>query len=220
MRASNDWLTTLRVPLRRPTRSWIPLATMLLLGPGLASLQTQSAHAQTSLAVDLDAARPWTIDDLGTGAGIGIRIGMPLETTTILLSPELGFSYTGFTKDGNQTHPPSVMRGVVGIRFGVGDTVRFGGMTHFGFGYARWPQHWYVNDYVSVTDAQGRERSGYQDLSHPCFTYDAGLFLEFSASSSVDIGLHVSYIRVTDDPKQIEPLDWLQVGLQASFIVL
>jgi len=213
--------TFLVAPVRaRLLPLWLRALTLVL---GVWSTELPKAGAQTMIAADLDLARPWTIEDLGVGGSVGVRLGVPLLGDTVSLIPELGLNYTAFRKHGNQAHPPAVYRGVVGLRLAIGHIVRFGGMAHFGFGYVHWPKHWYENEFggVMVTDQGVRDvdagdRFGYQNLSHSCVTYDAGVFLEFSPTPDTTLGLHAAYNRVSDDRKQIEPLDWAQIGLHGS----
>lgn len=176
-----------------------------------------TAQAQLMVAGDLDLVRPVAIDDLGMGGSVGLRLGTEWQGTSTVITPELGISYARFTKRGQQAYPPGVFRGVVGVRVGflLGLTARLGLMAHFGVGYVQWSKHWYEDEF-----ADGASRYGYQDLSHPCFAYDAGVFLDFLVSWTSAIGLHVAYNRVSDDRKQIAPLDWLQFGLHGSVVSL
>jgi len=195
----------------RCVRSWLAGIAGLIC---LWCLPVAPAHAQLAVAGDLDLVRPVAIDDLGMGGSLGLRLGTEWQGRLAVITPELGVSYSLFTKRGNQEYPPAVFRGVAGLRLGfmLGMSARLGMMAHVGVGYVQWSKHWYDDPYS--------EKRGYQDLSHSCFTYDAGVFLDFIVTWTTTFGLHVAYNRVTDDHKQNEPLDWLQFGLHGALLAL
>lgn len=217
-------LTATSVVAPRQARGAVLFALTVLWCVGISQ---SAAHAQLTLSGDGEVAIANSVSDIGTGGSFGIRLGTELRGETFFISPEFGFNYTGFTTTNRQKHPPEVYRGILGVRLGIGQIVRVGVMAHFGFGYTDWARHYYDNKYVEaarivdgvVRDEQGREKSGYQDLSTFGFTYDAGVFLEFCPTETTNLGLHLAYARMSDNdtPWQQDPLDWIQIGLHGGF---
>jgi hypothetical protein len=171
------------------------------------SWQPAASRAEFTLAGDLDVQAPISIDSLGTGGGFGIRLGSQLATPMLVINPEIGFTYATFSK----SEPPQVYRGIAGLRLGFGQLVRFGVVGHFGFARVSWDRR------------HSRELAdsgwGY-DFSHTGFTYDAGVFLEFTALPMLDLGLHAIYNGVADDVRhQPDPLRWLQIGFHLALLL-
>ncbi len=130
-----------------------------------------SAEAKTTVAGDLDYAAP--IDSHANhGWGFGFRLGQQLHLPLITVTPELGFTYHGFTGDASA----HVYRGIAGLRLGVGEIFRIGPFAHLGVGR------------VSVSETP--------DYSHTAFTYDAGLFLDLTVIPFLDVGIHGAYNRI------------------------
>lgn len=156
---------------------------------------TSSAHADTMIAGDFEARVPLDLDDVTSGPGFGIRLGQQLHLPLIILTPEIGFNWGSFG-DG-----PTLYRGILGARVGVGEILRFGVQAHVGFGHFSW------------------EIAG-EDQSHTGLTLDGGLFLDLTVLPLLDIGVHMSYARVSGDAdKGLEPVQWLAFGLHAALII-
>jgi len=164
-------------------------------------------RAEFTLAGDLDVEAPVSIDSVGTGGGFGIRLGTRLATRTLVINPEIGFTYATFSK----SLPPEVYRGIAGLRLGFGDLVRFGVLGHFGFAHVSWDRG-HSRDFAD---------SGWgYDFTHTGFTYDAGVFFEFAATPGLDLGLHGIYAGVADDSRrQPDPLRWLQIGFHLALVL-
>ena len=140
--------------------------------PALAlSLWSANAEASTVIGGDLDYAGP-----ISTGAtsgwGFGFRLGQRFHVPLIAIDPELGFTYHSFT----DTTSPHSYRGLAGLRLGIGEIFRVGPFAHLGVGH------------LSL--------SGTPDHSRTAFTYDVGLFLDFTVLPLLDIGIHGSYDQI------------------------
>jgi hypothetical protein len=154
-----------------------------------------SAHAETAIAADFEARIPLSLDDVTSGPAFGIRLGQQLHLPLITLTPEIGFNWGSFS-DG-----PTIYRGILGARVGIGEILRFGVNAHIGFGHYSW-------EIATV------------DESHTGFTLDGGLFLDLTILPLIDIGVHASYARISgDEEKGLEPVQWLAFGLHAALII-
>lgn len=157
-----------------------------------ASTWSAIAEAKTTVAGDLDYAVP--IDSSAhTGWGFGIRVGQQLHAPLVVITPELGFTYHGFGGDSS----PRVYRGIAGLRIGFGEVLRAGAFGHLGIARL---------DLTSVPD-----------LSHTAFTYDAGVFLDFTALPLLDIGVHAAYNRVAADD-HVSAFQFATVGAHAALV--
>ncbi|HET6332277.1 MAG TPA: hypothetical protein VFG30_03655 [Polyangiales bacterium] len=154
-----------------------------------------SAHADTMIAADFEARVPLDLDNVSSGPAFGIRLGQQLHLPLIILTPEIGFNWGSFS-DG-----PTIYRGILGARVGIGEILRFGVQAHIGFGHYSW-------------DIAG------EDVSHTGFTLDGGLFLDLTILPLLDLGVHAGYARVSGDAeKGLEPAQWLAFGLHAALII-
>ena len=179
-----------------PARRWRHTLLGALAAACAWSLQIGAAHASTTIAGDFDLQVPVSINGVGTGGGFGIRIGQELHLPLVSVNPEIGFTYASFSKD----EPPKIYRGIAGLRLGVGELIRFGVLAHIGFGYVSW-------------------ESQQRDVSHSGLTYDAGLFLEFTALPLLNIGVHAAYNRMAEDENQPDTLQWMSLGLHAALVL-
>ena len=182
--------------------SW-PLVGALLLG--LCVLAPNIARADTTIAGDLDLDVPVSADYAKTGGGFGIRIGQQLHLPLISLNPEIGFAYASFAdrKSDIGVGGPTIYRGIVGLRLGLGEILRFGVLAHVGYGY------------ISVDVPASLKLD---DPSHTAFTYDAGIFLDFTALPLLNIGVHAAYNHVSGKG-ELEPLHWVQLGAHAALVL-
>jgi hypothetical protein len=168
------------------------------------AIAPRAARADTTIAGDLDFDVPVSTDYAKTGGGFGIRIGQQLHLPMLVLNPEIGFAYASFADRQSDLgySGPTIYRGIAGVRLGVGELLRFGLLAHVGFGY------------VSV-DVPAKLQLN--DPSHTAFTYDIGLFLDFTLLPLLDIGVHAAYNRVAgkDD---LDALQWMQLGAHAALV--
>jgi hypothetical protein len=166
------------------------------------SLGAAPARADTTIAGDLDLNVPLSVEKISTGGGFGIRIGQEFHVPLLAINPEVGFTYASFSDQGT----PVVYRGIVGARLGVGELFRFGVMAHVGFGHLSW------------TKPEGVPAS--IDLSHFGFTYDAGIFLEFTALPLLNIGVHAAYNRLSKkNDASVDPFQWMQLGVHLTLVL-
>jgi len=151
------------------------------------------SRAETAIAVDGDFALP--IDSKANeGGGIGIRIGQELHVPFLVLTPEIAFTYHGFTGD----YAPDVYRGLAGLRFGIGEIFRAGIFGHLGVG-------WFD---VDVPDT---------DASHVAFTCDGGVMLDFTLLPILNLGAHAAYNYV-DSGKHAASFQWISLGAHVAFV--
>lgn len=152
----------------------------------------RAAEAKTAIAGDLDYAIP--IDSsVDPGGGFGIRLGQQLHLPFVVFTPEIGFNYHSFSDVAS----PKVYRGIGGIRLGFGEILRAGVFGHLGL--AR----------VTLDTVP--------DLSHTAFTYDAGVFFDFTALPLLDIGVHAAYNRVAADDA-VSAFQYGTLGAHAALI--
>jgi hypothetical protein len=172
------------------------------------SISSEVTHAQTTIAGDIDITAPISVsgvprgDGIGPGGGFGIRLGQELHLPFFTVNPEIGFTYASFANNGT----PSVYRGIAGLRLGVGEIFRFGVMAHVGFGHVAW----------TVPVSESRDI----DLTHTAFTYDAGVFLEFTALPILNLGGHLAYNHIAnDDDSPYDPLQWISIGIHVTLVL-
>jgi hypothetical protein len=164
---------------------WAPLVGFLVLALPSPSL------ADTVIAGDLDYARP--IDsNAGSGGGFGIRLGHQYRAPFLSLTPELAFTYHGFSGGRGL----DVYRGLAGLRLGIGEIIRPGVFGHIGAG---WP----------VLNQAEPDGGGAR------FTYDFGAFLDFTVLPVFNIGVHAAYNHLFGD---VGGLSWLTVGPHAALV--
>ena len=97
---------------------------------------------------------------------------------------------------------PGTILALVSLALGavVGELLRIGVMAHVGFGHVSW-------------------EPAQKDWSHSGLTYDAGLFLEFTALPLLNIGVHAAYNRIASKEEQPDTLQWMQLGLHATLVL-
>lgn len=153
------------------------------------TLHTAPARADTVIAGDLDYAAAIKSD--ATGAGFGIRLGRQIRLPPLLsATPELAYTFHNFA-DG-----PQAYRGAVGLRLGFGEILRPGVFAHLGLG------HLVREEPTPASTA---------------FSYDAGVFLDFTLLPVLNLGVHSAYTGVgsTDDAPSFR---WMTVGLHAALV--
>ena len=171
-----------------------PLA--ITVAVGALALRPAAARAdvvETMLGADLEYAAP--VESTGdTGFGVTIRGGLQLHLPFVALTPELAMGYDGFTGTGD----PSAYRGVAGLRVGIGELLRFGGFGHAGVGHLD-------------LDMPG------PDPSHTAFTYDAGLFLDFTLLPLLDVGVHSAFNQLIKNGDN-DNFYWVTFGVHAALV--
>jgi hypothetical protein len=150
------------------------------------------ARAKTVIGADLDYAHS-AGSGIGSGAGFGIRLGQRLHVPLLALDPEIGFTYHDFN-DGLE---PTMYRGIAGLRLGVFEAIRPGVYGHLGVGRI---------DFDLVPDA-----------SHTAFTYDFGVFLDFTVIPFFDIGMHAGYESIASGDR-VDAVNWVTAGGHAMFV--
>jgi hypothetical protein len=166
------------------------------------ALQPGSARADTTIAADLDLNVP--IDSsFDAGGGFGIRLGQELHLPFIVLNPEIGFTYATLSD-----RSPTIYRGIAGARVGFGELIRFGVLAHVGFGHLS-------QDVPLIPDDR--------DPSYVAFTFDGGLFLDFTALPLLNIGVHAIFNRLSaseDDELNVryEAVNWMQLGAHVALV--
>ena len=81
---------------------------------------------------------------------------------------------------------------------------------HVGFGYASWSRKAAETGDIQINTS---------DRSHSGFSYDAGLFLDFTALPLLNIGVHAAYNRLAQ--KENDPdskLQWMTIGVNAALV--
>jgi hypothetical protein len=151
------------------------------------------AFAEVALGFDLDYAAPIKVDAVKSGYGFGIRLGNQIHVPLVAITPELGFTYHGFTGD----YGPKVYRGIAGLRLAVGEVIRPGVFAHAGYG------------------ARKVEFAGQADTSSS-FTYDFGAFLDFTLLPFLNLGVHAAYNQWTGGDKT--SFQYATVGAHAALI--
>ncbi|HEY2733067.1 MAG TPA: hypothetical protein VGI70_03740 [Polyangiales bacterium] len=155
-------------------------------------------QAETTVGVDLFAVAPIDSNYHKAGGGFGIRLGEELHLPLLAVVPEVGFTYASFATSGL-----SVYRGIVGLRAGIGEIIRFGALAHVGFGQ------------LSVDSEPALHRVG--EANHLGFTMDGGLFLELTLLPLINIGVHAIYNRL-EGRKEGDALQWMQFGVHAALV--
>lgn len=159
-------------------------------------LSAPAARADIAIGADLETVVPLQFDEVETGPAFGVRLGAQLHLPLITLTPEVGFHYLSFT-DG-----PTVYRGIIGGRVGIGELLRFGVFAHLGFARQTWAP------------------AAFGDVSHTGLTLDAGLFLDLTIIPLIDVGVHIAYGRVAaNEDRNIDANQWLGFGVHAALIL-
>jgi opacity protein-like surface antigen len=163
----------------------------------LATLPCRSARAELTVGADLDAAIPLDEPAIDAGWGVGGRIGPRLDAKVLTLGGELAGHYYSFGGDLE----PSVYRGMLGARLGVGVVVRAIAFVHGGLARA------------TFTEPAGTG----VDFDRTALAYDAGLGAEFVLLPLLNLGAHGAYNSVAGDDDS-DALDWLTLGVHAELV--
>jgi hypothetical protein len=156
-----------------------------------------TAAAETVVGVDLALNDSIAGDDAGSGAGVDLIVGPRLNLAILTLTTELS---AGFHDFGGLLDP-TVYRGMVGGRLGIGVIIRPSVFAHIGAGHLRYD------------DAFGDGRDGRTNVAT-----DVGAALDFTVLPLGDLGIQGSYnfIGGTD---VYEPFEWLQAGVHVTFVL-
>lgn len=130
-------------------------------------LWTSRAQASVPVSLDIDYALPVDAGPVGDGFGGALRFGPRLDLKLLNLGAEMSLGVHDFSGPLG----PTLYRGVVGTRLGLGILVRPSVFAHIGVGHADW--------------------ASTSDLTH--LTLDAGAALDFTVVPAVEIGAHVAY---------------------------
>jgi len=162
-----------------------------------AALLPASAHAKPKIALEADFAVPVSVNGAKPGAGGALRGGYELDLAILHVMPEVGVGFHKLTDDG-----PSVFRGFVGGRAGVGAGVRFAGFAHIGYGSVGYPG-------VPV---------GGSDTSYGAPIFDGGLALDFTLLPVIDLGLHGSYNTALSKTGSADTPRWIGLGAHLAIV--
>ena len=151
-----------------------------------------TARADLTIAGDLEADVPVSLEGISAGPGFALRIGYQLHLPLVTLTPEIGFHYASFDPE------PTLYRGIAGGRLGIGEVFRVGVFAHIGIGHA------------SID-------TGLIDASHTAFTFDLGAFLDLTILPLIDIGIHVGYGNLSPDGDG-DALQWIPIGAHVAIV--
>lgn len=143
-----------------------------LLGLGVFAF-APAAYADSTLALDLDYARPIKATGIDSGFGGAVRFGYQFHVPMLAFTPELALAYHKF----GGAFDPSILRGMVGARLGIGELIRPGVFAHYGYGH------------MAFFNTSG----GAGDPSRSAASYDIGGFLDLTVLPIIDLGVHGAY---------------------------
>lgn len=161
-------------------------AALSVLALGLLFAREVRAEKTTQVAVDLEYAASIDEDEVGSGAGVSLRLGYRLELPRISLVPEIGASFQAFSGDRDA----KLYTGFAGVRLGLGGVVEPSIFVHAGLG----------------------KLAGREPDTGP--TFDVGLALTLTRLPHLDVGVHAAYANMFLDGG--ENLDCLHTGLHAG----
>ena len=164
---------------------------------GLACVASD-ALAKPKIAAEVDFAVPVLVNGAKPGAGGALRGGYELNVTIVHVMPEVGVGFHKLTDDGG----PSIFRGFVGGRAGLGDGVRFDGFLHIGYGNI----------------AYGATPVGGGDSSFAAPILDGGLALDFTLIPAIDLGIHASYNTALNRTGTADTPRWIGLGAQLAIV--
>jgi hypothetical protein len=148
------------------------------------------ASADMPLTLDVDYAQALDGEANKDGFGGGLRFGPRLDAKLLILAAELGFDVHSFPGDIG----PTVYRGVVGSRFGIGWPIRPSLAAHIGVGHANW--------------------STLSDVTH--LTADLGLSLDLVVVPRFEAGVHGVYNVLFSDGSR-SAFEFLTLGGHLTF---
>lgn len=143
-------------------RSLLPAVVLLAV-----ALSTKSARADVPVSLDLDYVLPVDEGPIGDGFGGALRFGPRMDLAILNLAAEASLG----VHDMSGPAGPTVYRGTVGTRFGLGILLRPSVYGHLGVGHV---------DFDTSPD-----------LTH--LTLDVGAALDLAIVPSVELGAHAAY---------------------------
>jgi hypothetical protein len=149
------------------------------------------------VGVDVNFNNAIAGDDSDSGAGVDIFFGPRLDLAILTLTTELSGGYHDF----GGAFDPTVYRGLVGGRLGLGAIIRPSIFAHLGVGHLRFD------------DLIGDGRDGRTNLAG-----DLGAALDFTLLPLVDLGVQGSYNVVAGDDDN-DAFEWLQAGVHVTFVL-
>jgi hypothetical protein len=180
-----------RVPVRSPLAICAGIAALA----GCA-LWSGRAAADNTLGVDLSYNNAVNDPVSNPGAGVDVYFGPRLNLAILTLTTEVN---GGFHEFGGRTDP-TVYRGMVGGRLGIGAIFRPSIFAHIGAGHLRYD------------DLYGPGRD-----SRTSVAGDVGAALDFTVLPLIDIGVQVSYNTIAASAGQ-PAFDWTQAGAHIVFV--
>jgi hypothetical protein len=175
---------------RRPHLFTYLISLSLCLGLSVAAAPVQ---AELLLGADLDYALP--LDSAAdSGGGFAVRVGYQVHVPFAVLTSELAFNYENFSG----TLGPTADRGLAGLRLGLGEVFRIGPSAHIGVGR------------LAID-------GGLATIARTGFTYDVGLFLDFTAIPILNVGVHAAYNQMPDGGGQ--SFQWMTFGAHVELIL-
>lgn len=156
-----------------------------------------SAAADTVVGIDVNFNNAIADEDADSGAGVDIYFGPRLDLAILTLTTELSGGYHDF----GGRFDPTVYRGLVGGRLGIGLILRPSVFAHLGVGHLRFD------------DVFGDGRDGRTNLAG-----DVGAALDFTLLPLVDLGVQGSY-NILAGGDDDEPFEWLQAGIHVTFVL-
>lgn len=145
----------------------LPVRLFFVLALAIIALSPQPAHATVPIAIDIDYALPVDAGPVSDGFGGQLRFGPALDLAILKLTAEAGLGVHDFSGPAG----PTVYRGFIGTRFGLGFLLRPSIYGHAGVGHADW--------------------STQDDLTH--LTLDVGAALDLTLARSFELGAHAGY---------------------------
>jgi hypothetical protein len=147
------------------------MLTLRLLLPAVVllavSLQAKSARADMPVSLDLDYVLPVDEGPIGDGFGGALRFGPRMDLAILNLAAEASLG----VHDMSGPAGPTVYRGTIGSRFGLGVLLRPSIYGHVGVGHVDFDNS--------------------DDLTH--LTLDVGAALDLALLPSVELGAHAAY---------------------------
>lgn len=168
-----------------------------LTGVGAVMAWSAPAAAQTTLGIDLSYND--AVDEARTdgGAGVDIYFGPRLDLAVLVLTTEL----SGGFHDFGGSLEPTVYRGMVGGRLGLGFIIRPSVFVHAGVGHLRYDE------------LIGSGRDGRTNIAT-----DLGAALDFTVLPLVDVGIQASYNSILGGENSTA-FKWVQAGAHVTFVL-
>jgi len=159
---------------------------------GAIGLCATPALADIPLSLDLDYVLPVDAGPVDDGFGGALRFGPRVDLKLLTLAGEASLGIHDFSGPEG----PTVYRGVVGGRFGLGYLLRPSIFGHLGVGHADW--------------------SSTEDLTH--LTLDIGASLDVTVVPAFEIGVHAAYNYLAGNGS-VDDLGFMTLGGHLTFVL-